>query len=65
MHLLLLSRGCEWVNVSSDTGSPGQRAVKRLRVCVCVCACMRACVGVCNSKGIWHVKTCVIRSCST
>jgi len=29
--------GCEWVNVSSGTGlpgSPGQKAVKRLCVCV-------------------------------
>jgi len=33
--------GCEWVNVSSGTGlpgSPGQKAVKRLCVCV-VCVC--------------------------
>jgi len=33
--------GCEWVNVSSGTGlpgSPGQKAVKRLFVCVCVTA---------------------------
>jgi len=31
--------GCEWVNVSSGTGltgSPGQKAVKQLCVCVCV-----------------------------
>ena len=31
--------GCEWVNVSSGTGhpgSPGQKAVKRLYVCVYV-----------------------------
>ena len=32
--------GCEWVNVSSGTGlpytTPGQKAVKRLCVCVCV-----------------------------
>jgi len=27
-------------------GSPGQKAVKRLCVCVCVCACVRACVRV-------------------
>ena len=25
--------GCEWVNVSSDTGLPRQTAVKRLYVC--------------------------------
>ena len=31
--------GCDWVNVSSGAdlpGSPGQKAVKRLCVCVCV-----------------------------
>ena len=28
--------GCEWVNVSSGTGLPGQKAVKQLCVCVCV-----------------------------
>ena len=31
--------GCEWVNVSSGTGLPGlpgQKAIKRLCVCVCV-----------------------------
>ena len=26
--------GCEWVNVSSGTGLPGQKAIKRLCVCV-------------------------------
>ena len=26
--------GCEWVNVSSGTGLPGQKAVKQLCVCV-------------------------------
>ena len=31
--------------VPADLGSPGQRAVKR--VCVCVCAYVRACVRVC------------------
>jgi len=31
--------GCEWVNVSSGTG-PGQKAVKRLCVCVRVCVCV-------------------------
>jgi len=33
--------GCEWANVSSGTGlpgSPGQKAVKRLCVCVCMAA---------------------------
>jgi len=29
--------GCEWVNVSSGTGLPRQKAIKRLCVCVCVC----------------------------
>jgi len=39
--------------VPAHTGSPGQRAVKRVcvcvcaRVCVCVCACVRLCVCVC------------------
>ena len=34
--------GCEWVNVSSGTGLPGQKAVKRLCVCVCVYSPMDA-----------------------
>ena len=32
--------GCEWVSVSSGTGLPGPKAVKRLCVCVCVHACV-------------------------
>ena len=32
--------------VPAHTGSPGQRAIKRVRVCVCVCACARARVRV-------------------
>ena len=31
--------------VPAHLGSPGQRAVKRL--CVCVCVCVRACVRAC------------------
>jgi len=31
--------------VTAHPGSPGQRAVKF--VCVCVCACVRACVRAC------------------
>ena len=31
--------------VAAYPGSPGERAVKRL--CVCVCVCVRACVRVC------------------
>jgi len=27
--------------VPAHSGSPGQRAVKRVRVCVCVCVCVR------------------------
>jgi len=30
--------------VPAYPGSPGQKAVKRLCVCVCVRACVRACV---------------------
>jgi len=33
--------------VPAYPGSPGQKAVKRLCVCVCVCVCMRACVRAC------------------
>ena len=34
--------------VPAHLGSPGQRAVKRVCVCVmCVCACVRACVRAC------------------
>jgi len=35
--------------VPAHPGSPGQRAVKRARVCVCVCVCVcvRVCVCVC------------------
>ena len=37
--------------VLAHPGSPGQRAVKRVSVCVCACvrACVRACVCVCVS----------------
>jgi len=28
--------GCEWVSVSSGTGLPGPKGVKRLCVCACV-----------------------------
>jgi len=41
---------CEWVNVSSGTGSrrlsqtKSKRAVKRL--CACVCVCLHACVHI-------------------
>jgi len=38
---------CEWVNVSSGTGSPGLSQTnpesRKMVVCVCVHACMRAC----------------------
>ena len=33
--------------VPAHPGSPGQKAVKRVCVCVCVRACVRACVCVC------------------
>jgi len=35
--------------VPAHLGNPGQKAVKRVCVCVCVCvrACVRACVCVC------------------
>jgi len=38
--------GCEWVNVSSGTGltgSPGQKAVKQLCVCVCTGESLKLC----------------------
>ena len=41
--------------VLAHSGSPGQRAVKRL--CVCVCVCVRVCVHVCVC-----VRACV-RAC--
>ena len=33
---------CEWMNVSSGTGSPGQTQTKGRKtvVCVCVCVCV-------------------------
>jgi len=34
--------GCEWL-VPAYLGSPRQRAVKQLCVCVCVHACVRVC----------------------
>ena len=34
--------GCEWVNVSSGTSLPGQKAIKRLCVCVCVSIHLKA-----------------------
>jgi len=37
--------------VPADQGSPGQRAVKR--VCVCVCARVRACEKTCNMLQEW------------
>jgi len=49
--MIRIQDGCEWVNVSSGTGpvhpgSPGQRAVKQLCVCVFVWS------GYCNpSRG--------------
>ena len=45
-------------------GSPGQRAVKR--VCVCVHACMRACVRVCVSTYVFAVSSkgfCLVHKC--
>ena len=33
--------------VPAHPGSPGQKAVKRVCVCVCVCVCVRACVRAC------------------
>ena len=33
--------------VPAYPGSPGQKAIKRLCVCVCVCVCVRACVRAC------------------
>jgi len=39
--------------VLAHLGSPGQRAIKR--VCVCVCACVRACVCV-HSNGVACVR---------
>jgi len=38
--------------VPAYPGSPGQKAVKRLCVCVCVRACVRACV---RYRFIWVV----------
>ena len=44
--------------VPAHPGSPGQRAVKRLCVCVCVRACMRA-----RARLIVICKYCYIWSC--
>jgi len=49
---------CEWVNVSSGTGSAGlsQTKSRELCVCVCVCACVHAwvcaCVCACCGCGV-------------
>ena len=32
--------GCEWMNVSSGTGSPGQTRTKGRKTAVCVCVCV-------------------------
>jgi len=40
--------------VPAHPGSPGQRAVKR--VCVCVRACVRACVRVCVADSIVNLQ---------
>jgi len=37
--------------VPAYPGNPGQRAVKRVRVCACACACACVCVCVC----VWCV----------
>ena len=33
--------GCEWMNVSSGTGSPGQTRTKGRKTAVCVCVCRK------------------------
>jgi len=49
--MIRIQDGCEWVNVSSGTGpvhpgSPGQRAVKHLCVCVCVVRVLQSVKGL-------------------
>jgi len=49
--MIRIQDGCEWVNVSSGTGpvhpgSPGQRAVKQLCVCVCVVRVLQSVKGL-------------------
>ena len=52
---------CEWVNVSSGTGSPRlswtkyRRAIKTI-VCVCVCMCVCVCVCVWFKTTVHNVK---------
>ena len=44
--------------VPAHLGSPGQRAVKRARVCVCACACACVCVRTyycCHSRHCYAV----------
>ena len=40
---------CEWVNISSGTGSPVLSESCKTVVCVCMCSCVRACVRACVS----------------
>ena len=49
--------------VPAYPGSPGQRAVKRVYVCVCVCACVRACVCyLCGRDAAAALVCCVVQS---
>ena len=49
--------------VPAHPGSSGQRAVKRVRVCVCVRACVRACVCVYLSDCIFYLLCLFISVC--
>ena len=56
--------GCEWIDVSSGTGSPGspgQRAVKRSCVCVCVVVVVVIKFAVCSYR---HIKRSLFLFCS-
>ena len=49
---------CEWVNVSSGTGSPGLSRTKSTerKTVVCMCVCVNQCNNKADSSGIWAVK---------
>ena len=45
--------GCEWMNVSSGTGSPGWTRTKGRNGCVYVCVCIGVIVAVRFRKLVW------------
>ena len=49
--------GCEWVNVSSGTGLPGQSRTKgRTRLCVCTCLLMLKALCLFINDAVYGIK---------